>query len=70
MANVKRFATSIVWDVEDVSFVFEDENVELNLPTRVEIPSDISDDYDITDYLSDEYGFLVCCYDVEEITEE
>lgn len=70
MANVKRFATSIVWDVQDVSFVFEDENVELNLPTRVEIPSDISDDYDITDYLSDEYGFLVCCYDVEEITEE
>ena len=70
MANVKRFATSIVWDVEDVSFVFEDENVELNLPTRVEIPSDISDDYDITDYLSDEYGFLVWCYDVEEITEE
>lgn len=70
MANVKRFATSIVWDIEDVSFVFEDENVELNLPTRVEIPSDISDDYDITDYLSDEYGFLVCCYDVEEITEE
>lgn len=70
MANVKRFATNIVWDVEDVSFVFEDENVELNLPTRVEIPSDISDDYDITDYLSDEYGFLVCCYDVEEITEE
>ena len=70
MANVKRFATSIVWDVEEVSFVFEDENVELNLPTRVEIPSDISDDYDIADYLSDEYGFLVCCYDVEEITEE
>ena len=45
-------ATNIKWWVID--------GIDVNLPTEVEIPKDIEDDDDaITDFLSDEYGFLV-----------
>lgn len=35
-----------------------DEEADIALPELVDIPSDI-DDEDVTDFLSDEYGFLV-----------
>ena len=44
--------TNIVWDTDGCSAE------ELGLPTEVEVPSDI-DEYDVVDYLSDEYGFLI-----------
>ena len=51
---MKRFATNIKWDIEN------EENV--NLPTRVEIPSHIDEEF-IADYLSNEYEFCVNWYD-------
>ena len=53
-----RQATEIEWDVDE-----DDEPVEL--PTEIAIPWDVFDD-DIDDYLSDEYGFCVSGYNVEE----
>jgi hypothetical protein len=49
---MKRFATNINWDIEE----------DVNLPTRVEIPSHIEEEF-IADYLSDEYGFCVNWFD-------
>lgn len=54
----ERTAVDIRWDIDE-----DDEQVAL--PTEVEIPWDIYDD-DIADYLSDEYGFCVSDYNVEE----
>jgi hypothetical protein len=51
-----RVAYEICWDVDD-------DNVDL--PSEVKIPENIDDD-DIADYLSDEFGFCVRDYSVEE----
>ena len=50
-----------------IDIVWETDGVDANLPTEVELPSDIEeDDYDaIDDYLSDTYGWLVNDYSVE-----
>jgi hypothetical protein len=48
--------TDIVWDTDG-------EKVEL--PTEVEIPNDIEED-EIADYLSDEYGWCVESFNVNE----
>ena len=49
MKNMK--ATDIKWVTD---------GADVNLPTEVEIPTDIeNDDDEIADFLSDEYGFLV-----------
>ena len=37
-----------------------------NLPSEVEIPKYIADNEDIADYLSDEYGFLVNGFYIED----
>lgn len=45
-------AINIEWDIED------EEDIELeDLPTEVEIPNGMTDEDDISDWLSDEYGF-------------
>jgi hypothetical protein len=62
--KTKVFATNIEWDLSDVTFFGDATIDDLNLPTEVEIPSDIDSDR-ITDYLSDEYGFLVEGYNIE-----
>jgi hypothetical protein len=56
-------ATNIKWETDG-------QNVQL--PTEIEIPSHISaDDEDaITDYLSDETGWLVISYDIEDTEEK
>ena len=60
---MKRFATNINWDIEDnVTFENEENDNLPNLPTRVEIPSHIEEEF-IADYLSDEYGFCVNWFD-------
>lgn len=53
-----RTATEIEWDIDE-----DDEPV--TLPSEVEIPWEVFDD-DIDDYLSDEYGFCVGDFEVEE----
>lgn len=57
---MKRFATNIKWDIEEDVIFENEENVDL--PTRVEIPSHIEEEF-IADYLSDEYGFCVDWYE-------
>lgn len=50
-----------------VNIDWETDGADVNLPTEVELPSDIAiDDEDvITDYLSDEYGWLVNSWEYE-----
>ena len=43
-------AVNIDWDVDNI------EDLEF-LPTEIEIPENITDEEDISDYLSDETGF-------------
>ena len=59
--TLKSYAINIEWDTDG-------EEIE-TLPTRVEIPFNISDD-DIADLLSDEYGFCVFGFDIEQVEEE
>ena len=48
--------------------IWETDGYDVDLPTTVEIPSDIErDDEDaIIDYLSDEYGYLVIAWIYED----
>jgi hypothetical protein len=58
-----RIVTDIDWDVDQDDF--DDEAALLKLPTRVSIPWNVFDD-DIADWLSDEYGYCVNGFNVEE----
>ena len=55
----KRTVTNIDWEIE------EDENSDYVPPTEVVIPWNLFDD-DIADWLSDEYGYCVLDYQVED----
>ena len=63
---MKKIAFDIDWDTENDDFLEYDEDDALDLPTEVEIPNDIEED-DITDYLSDTYGFCVNSYSIKEV---
>ena len=56
----RAYAVDIVWDTDG-----EDEKY-LGLPSRVEIPFFVDDD-EIADYLSDEYGYCVFGFNIEQI---
>lgn len=58
-----RTVTDIDWDVDQDDF--DDEAALSELPTRVSIPWNVFDD-DIADWLSDEYGYCVNGFNVEE----
>lgn len=51
MAKKKNYTVKVDWDVDDKSDL-------KYLPKTVEIPGNV-DDEDVSDYLSDEYGFCV-----------
>ena len=55
-------AINIKWDIED--------SIEIDaipsLPTEVEIPSEITDLDDAVDWLSDEYGYCIESFEIEE----
>lgn len=53
-------AVNIKWDVDDV------EDLE-NLPTEVELPEGMDDEDDISDWLSDEYGWCHSGFELEEV---
>jgi hypothetical protein len=57
--TLKAYAINIQWDTD---------GEEVNLPERVEIPFNVSDD-EIADMLSDEYGFCVFGFDIEQVEE-
>lgn len=50
-----------------IDIVWETDGEEVDLPTEVKLPDeiDIEDDGAVTDYLSDEYGFLVISYNIK-----
>ena len=50
-----------------VDIIWETDGEDIDLPTEMEIPDSIDpdDDDEITDYLSDETGFLVIAYTKE-----
>lgn len=52
-------ATNIKWDVDDL------EDLE-HLPTEIEIPDDMTDEEEISDYISDEIGFCHKGYVLED----
>ena len=58
--TLKAYAINIKWDTD---------GEEVNLPERVEIPFNVSDD-EIADMLSDEYGFCVFGFDIEQVEVE
>ena len=57
--TLKSYAINIQWDTD---------GEEVNLPERVEIPFNVSFD-DIADMLSDEYGFCVLGFNIEQVEE-
>lgn len=63
-SKLKKYATNIIWDAEEVT----DEDIEdyFDLPSRVEIPKEI-DVEDIADYLSDEFSFCVKRFDIDYV---
>lgn len=58
-ANPRAYAVDIEWDTDG-----EDEE-DLGLPSRVEIPFFVEDD-EIADYISDEYGYCVFGFNIEQ----
>lgn len=52
-------AVNIVWDVDDP------EDLE-DLPTEIDIPSDMEDEDEISDYISDVTGFCHKGFNLEE----
>lgn len=60
-------ATNIEWDVTDDDLTKEEqEDAFAELPTEVEIPDDLYDEDDISDWLSDEYGYCHNGFEIEE----
>ena len=53
-------AINIQWDTDDQV---------VDLPTEVEIPEGYSED-DVADYLSDEHGYCVFNFDIDDDEEE
>ena len=54
--NEGLLISDIVWCTDD-----DEEDDEIDLPEEVYVPADLPTE-DIADYLSDEYGFLVCSF--------
>lgn len=62
--TLKSYAINIQWDID-----WDTDAESVNLPDRVEIPFYVSDD-EIADMLSDEYGFCVFGFDIEQVEVE
>lgn len=50
-------AINILWDVDD-------EEDEISLPEEIDIPEDMTDEDEISDYISDETGFCHYGFDL------
>lgn len=55
-------AINIVWDIDAPTYE-EDRRILLSLPKEIEIPEGMTDEEEISDYISDETGF--CHYGFE-----
>lgn len=52
-------AINIIWDVD------YEEDLE-NLPTEIDIPNGMTDEEEISDYITDETGFCHCGFELVE----
>ena len=57
----KQIATGIKWDVS-----YDDQGDDL--PVEVEIPSGMTDDEEISDWLTDTYGFCHCGFELRKVS--
>ena len=48
-----------------VDIIWETDGEDVELPTEMDIPSDVDTECEVADYLSDETGFLVIAYTKE-----
>lgn len=53
-------AVNIKWDTDEDMALLE------NLPKEIEIPEDIEDEDEISDYITDETGFCHFGFEIEE----
>lgn len=56
-------AINILWDVDD-------EEDEISLPEEIDIPEDMTDEDEISDYISDETGFCHKGFDLIDDDED
>ena len=56
----KLIATGIKWDVD-----CDDKGDDL--PDEVKVPSDMTDDEEISDWLTDTYGFCHCGFELKRV---
>ena len=56
-------AINIKWDTDDEDYEGEPD---LNLPTEIEIPDGMTDEDEISDYISDMTGFCHYGYELED----
>lgn len=56
-------AVNIKWDTDDEDYESEPD---LNLPTEIEIPDGMTDEDEISDYISDMTGFCHYGYELED----
>lgn len=57
-----------IWQkMKAVDIIWETDGADVNLPTEMEIPSDVDTECEglVADYLSDQTGFLVLAYTIE-----
>lgn len=47
------------------NIVWETDGEKVDLPSEVDVPNDL-EEYDVADYLSDEYGWLVITFDCDD----
>lgn len=57
----KLIAANIKWDVSG------DESLD-DLPVEVEVPSGMTDDEEISDWLTDTYGFCHCRFELRKVS--
>lgn len=58
----KLIATNIKWDVSS-------DELGDDLPAEVDVPSGMTDDDEISDWLTDTYGFCHCGFELKKVKE-
>ena len=57
-------AVNIIWDIDTEDMEMCTDN--LDLPSEIEIPDDLVDEEDISDYITELTGFCHCGFEITE----